>query len=113
MSPLSTLPPDIPRENNATTSFEFHFQEGFRGERVKLQCGDSVPIEILARTRFQTGLAHIETLELTDGQEVSIHITELDIETTFKVDAAKPFVTLTIVDGLLRVGNTATRPGYL
>ena len=75
--------------------------------------GDEVQAQVRAKTRFQTGLAHIESLELCDGEEVTLLIGELNLKATVNVDVTKPYVTVNMVDGQLQVGNTAMSPGYL
>ena len=69
--------------------------------------------EITARTKFQTGLAHIETLSLEDGGDVSVRIDALGFEARHQVDTAKPFVTVTLTDEGLLLDDTDRRPGYV
>lgn len=97
----------------ATTTIELHFREGFRGVQIDILSGRQLLTQVFAKTRFQSGLAHIESLNLHDGDEVRLLIGELGIETDFKVDATRPFVLVELMDGNLRVGDTATRPGYV
>ena len=104
---------DIDQQAREKSTFEFHFQEIFTGERVDMMTGKEVRAQIEAKTRFQTGLAHIETLQLRDGEEVVIAIGKVNLKATVKVDVTKPFVTVKMVDGALQVENTDTRPGYL
>jgi hypothetical protein len=104
---------DKPELQKTTTSVEFHFREGFRGVRIDILGGGRVLAQVLAKTRFQSGLAHIEILELHDGDEVQLLIGELNLETDIKVDATRPFVLVELMDGNLRVEDTATRPGYV
>lgn len=104
---------DIDQRQGAKSTFEFHFQEIFTGERIDLITGDEVRAQIKAKTRFQTGLAHIEILRLSDGEEVVIAVGELDHKAIIKVNVTKPFVTVRMMDGRLQVENTETRPGYL
>jgi len=113
MNSPSGLPVETPSLDKVKRSIELHFQEGFRGVRVDILCGNSVLASIFAKTQFQTGLAHIETLELIDGQALTISIAESDLKKDFEIDATKPFVTVAIVDGNLQTESTAIRPGYL
>ena len=92
---------------------EFHFQEIFRGERIDIMTGDEILAQVTAKTRFQTGLAHIETLELCDGEEVRLEIRELDLKASLEVDVTRPYVTVNLIDGQLRVETTTVSPGYL
>ena len=104
---------DIDNRGGAKSAFEFHFQEIFTGERIDILTGDEVRAQVVAKTRFQTGLAHIETLELCDGEEVTLRIEELNLKVTVRVDVTKPFVTVRMMDGQLQVENAAMSPGYL
>lgn len=104
---------EIDERECAKSSFEFHFQEIFTGERIDIITGDEVRAQIMAKTRFQTGLAHIETLKLCDEEEVVLMIGELNLKATVKVDVTKPFVTVKMMDEQLQVENTDMRPGYL
>jgi len=106
-------PSSISARSREHYSFEFHFQEVFTGEQIKIITHHKVQAQIVARTKFQTGLAHIETLELADKEEVTLLIEELNLELTFEVDAKKPFLAIRMADGNLQVDYTATRPGYL
>lgn len=95
------------------TTFEIHFQEGFSGEPVELMAGDAIVSQFTVQTRFQTGLARIEILDLCDGEEVMIRIGEEESGSTFRVDATRIFVTVTLQDGVLQIKHTDIRPGYL
>lgn len=104
---------DIDQQARKKSTFEFHFQEVFTGERIDMISGGTVHAQIVAKTRFQTGLAHIETLRLRNGEQVVIAIEKMNLRKTVKVDVAKPFVTLKMIDGSFQVEKTETRPGYL
>lgn len=104
---------DIDKQDCEKSTIEFHFQEIFTGEQIVIKLGDEVRAQIVAKTRFQTGLAHIESLELCEGEEVTLYIGEMDLKAIVKVDVSKPFVTVKMRDGQLQVENTAMRPGYL
>jgi hypothetical protein len=67
----------------------------------------------VTKTRYQTGLAHIEPLKLCDGEEVVLMIGEWNLKATVKVDVTKPFVTVKMMDEQLQVENTDMSPGYL
>jgi len=95
------------------TQIEFHFQETFSGERIDIVTGDSVRADVVATTRFQTGLAHIEKIPLYDQEEVTLLIKELNLEASLRVDITKPFVRVNMRNGQLHVDKTSTRPGYL
>jgi hypothetical protein len=104
---------DIDNSSSAKRAFELHFQEIFTGERIDIIASDKVRAQVVAKTRFQTGLAHIETLELCNGEKVVFQIVELNLQATIKVDVTKPFVSVKIINGQLQVDGTDIRPGYL
>ena len=99
--------------STGTTPIQFHFQELFTGEQIDLLAGDRALARFVARTRFQTGLAHIERLELADGDEVTVRIDELDLEATVTVDPDRPFVAIRLENGQLQIESRATTPGYV
>jgi len=75
--------------------------------------GDLVLVTLRAKTRFQTGLAAIETIRLENGKEVSINIPELQLKAIISVNFDEPFVTATLTGGNLRLARRATTPGYV
>ena len=98
---------------SGATLIEFHFQELFTGERIDLLAGDRVLARFVANTRFQIGLAHIERLELADGDEVTVRIDERGLQATVTVDIDKPIVTVRLMDGQLQIESRSTTPGYV
>lgn len=92
---------------------EFHFVEFFSNDRIDISVGDEVRSQVVATTKFQTGLAHIERLELHDGEKVSLRIEESNLETTLKVDINAPFIIVRLTDRQLRAEAAPTSPGYL
>lgn len=92
---------------------EIHFTEVFSGQGAQLLIPDQDPITLTLQTRFQTGLAHVETLELSDGKEVHLKLDEPDLEATITVDATRPFVVVGLQEDRLSVTYEVTTPGYL
>lgn len=103
--------PEDSGDSGALHRFEFHFQEGFLGQKIDLLVEGKLRASFKAKTRFQTGLAHIEPLMLHDGEEVVIRQEGKD--KAFRVDQGKPFVTLGISDGTLTIDGREQSPGYL
>ena len=93
--------------------FEFQFTEGFSGQLVSISVEGETRAEFVAQTKFQTGLAHIEQLDLPDGKEVTVSIGDMDIELHLDVDATRPFIVFALRDGALIATSFATQPGYL
>ncbi len=103
--------PDKP--DTSALPVEFHFQEVFTGQQIDLRVGSKIKARIVVRTKFQTGLAHIEILQLHEGEEVILKIAAQNLETAINVEKSKPYVTVRMIDGQLKVEKTATPPGYL
>lgn len=101
------------KENRSKATVELHFQEIFSGEHIDIVVDGEVRAQFVAKTRFQTGLAHIETIELYDEQEVVLKIQELNLKATVKVERYKPFVIVKLKGGKLHTENTEISPGYL
>lgn len=93
--------------------FELHFTEGFTGQTISIEIEGMIVAEFSAHTRFQTGLAHIETLDVQDGEEVSIKLSDPMTSVHFDVNASHPFVRFALQDGVLIKSETDKRPGYL
>ncbi len=93
--------------------FEFHFQEGFTGQIFEIVASGRICTTVMARTRLQIGLAHIEAIDLKDGQEVLIREKSTHTETSIHVQHDKPFVVLKWVNGKLEAAMTGQSPGYL
>jgi hypothetical protein len=68
-------------------SCELHFQEGFTGQTVTLAVDGQARSAFEARTRTQTGLARIETLEAGPGQTITVGIPEYGIQEDCPVTA--------------------------
>lgn len=92
---------------------ELQFTEGFSGQEVSIEVEGRTVAEFAPRTKLQTGLAHIEVLDLHHGQEVTINFSNPKASVHLDVDASQPFVTFAVQDGVLTTNTTDTRPGYL
>lgn len=92
---------------------ELHFTEGFSGQEISIEIEGRTVAEFSARTKFQTGLAHIVMLDLQAGQEVTIKFSDPKTSVHLDVDASHPFVIFALQDGVLTTSKTDTRPGYL
>ena len=94
-------------------SCEFHFQEGFAGETVTLAVDGKVSFRFQARTRLQTGLAQIKTLELDPGQTVTIAVPSLALSDKYVVAEGDRWLTINLVDRALVVQPAQMSPGYV
>lgn len=92
---------------------ELHFTEGFSGEEISILVEGRIVAEFSAQTKFQTGLAHIETLDLPVGEEVVVNFSKPETSVHLDVDASHPFVTFALQDEVLITRKTDIRPGYL
>lgn len=96
-----------------TMDCELHLQEGFAGETVDLEVDGVQVARIAARTRMQTGLAHIQKLALHPGQTVAVRLQGSNLFTQHRVAAGQPYIQVTLDNGALRIKATETSPGYL
>ena len=53
-------------------AIEIHFQEHFAGEPVEVRINNRKVAAFAATTRYQIGLAHIEKVEIDDGDQVTV-----------------------------------------
>lgn len=94
-------------------SVEFHFQEGFTGHVVTLAVDGKVQLSSETQTRYQIGLARIETFELTSGQTVTIEVPDLKIGETYEVGESDQWVSVNRIDHSLVIRPEIQSPGYL
>ena len=92
---------------------ELHFQEGFSGEAVEVQVTGKAAAHFVARTKVQTGLAHIQKLELADGTTVRITVPATGAEASVKVSKASPHIAVNLVNKKLDIEAKKESPGYL
>ena len=92
-----------------------HFQEGFAGETVELWRGRTKIGSWPMRTRLQTGMAHIESIEAEPGERLRLTLPETGAEARFAAPGPDGgHVFLVNHDGQeLRVKQTENEPGYL
>lgn len=100
-------------DNGALHRVELHFQEGFTGQNFDILVGGKLRASVKAQTRFQTGLAHIEPVMLHDEEEVVIRQQDTGVEQRVPLHQGRPFITLTLVDGALKIDDRDQTPGYL
>ena len=56
------------------SEIELHFQDVFSGEEIEILLNDMVVAKRSMKTRFQTGLAHIEKLNVDLGDEIEVRV---------------------------------------
>jgi hypothetical protein len=100
-------------DDGALHRVEFHFQEGFTGQTFEILVAGKLRASVTARTRFQTGLAHIEPVMLHDQEEVIIRQQDTGAQQKVHLHLGRPFVTLTLVNGTLKIDDRDQTPGYL
>lgn len=64
---------------------ELHFQEVFSGETVRISRNGNQIGERKLKTRFQTGLAHIEKIEVDLGDTIKVEIVEKSVSSSIKI----------------------------
>jgi hypothetical protein len=75
-------------------SIELHFQELFSGEHVEVLHNGRTVAAFAAKTRMQIGLAHIEHLDVVDGDTVAVVVEGQRIEVPLAPDADRYLVRL-------------------
>lgn len=91
---------------------EFHFEEGFTGESVSVAVDGVERARFDARTRLQTGLARIESLDLEAGQVVVIAIPSMSLRSEFLVATGDRWVKVELKNRTLVVSRAHTEPGH-
>ncbi|MGE0280611.1 MAG: hypothetical protein AB7P20_08365 [Rhizobiaceae bacterium] len=56
------------------SEIELHFQEAFSGETIQILLNGKLVAERSMKTRYQTGLAHIEKLDAKPGDEIEVRV---------------------------------------
>jgi len=92
---------------------EFHFQEGFAGELVTVAVDGVLRVQFEARTRLQTGVAHIELVAVDPGQTVTIAVPIHSVQCEYRISGIDHWVTINLVDHKLVVQRSEGSPGYL
>lgn len=92
-----------------------HFQEGFSGQTVELWRGKKRLGAWPMTTRLQTGVAHIETIEVEPGERLRLKMPDDGVEASFAAPGQDgAHVILVNHDGQeLRVKTAEDEPGYL
>jgi hypothetical protein len=92
---------------------EFHFQEGFSGELVTVAVDGVLRAQFEARTRLQTGVAHIELVAVAPGQTVTIAVPIHSVHGEYQISESDHWVTINLVDNKLVIQRSEGSPGYL
>jgi hypothetical protein len=104
---------DIPGAGSMGELIELHFQEGFTGDDVDIYVEGKPVAHFAARTRLQTGLAHIETLDVPVGATVEIAIPARGCRNRISITKETSHVTINLEDQQLRIQSSKETPGYL
>lgn len=94
-------------------SIEFHFQEGFAGETVTVRSDGATLVNETMRTRLQTGLAHIATVELAAGKTAIVAVPDKNLESKHAIVDTDRWIAVNLVDRSLKVRSVPDRPGYV
>jgi hypothetical protein len=55
---------------------ELHFQERFSGEAIEIEVDGGKVAAFSAKTRYQIGLAHVETISVLDNSKIKLRISD-------------------------------------
>lgn len=89
-----------------------HFQEGFSGETVQILVNGEPIGERSLKTRNQIGLAHIERIEVSSGDQIEIKIAGLS-GAKVKIVYVPSSIKINLVDKKLIVEQTNEELRYL
>ena len=89
-----------------------HFQEGFSGETVQILVNGEPIGERSLKTRNQIGLAHMERIEVSSGDQIEIKIAGLS-GAKVKIVYAPSSIKINLVDKKLIVEQTNEELRYL
>lgn len=92
---------------------EIHFQEGFRGQDVRIRLDQDVVKELTPRTRFQLGLAQVETVSAGPGQVLRIEIPEPGLAAEHIVRANDTCIVVNHLENVLTIRSVPVAPGYV
>ena len=95
-----------------TQTYEFHLQEGFYKNDVRIDADGRVKAERQITTRMQTGLAEIIPLTLAHGTRVVIHIQPGNLLKEITLTEKETYVIIRKQGDLLNVQMQQTLPGY-
>jgi len=67
------------------SEIELHFQDAFSGETIQILLNGKLIAERAMKTRYQTGLAHIEKLDAKAGDEIEVRVAGSAVDSKIKV----------------------------
>jgi hypothetical protein len=94
------------------TEIALHFQEGFSGETVQILVNGEPIGERSLKTRNQIGLAHIERIEVSSGDQIELKISGLS-DTKVKITGDASSIKINLVDKKLIAEQTNEELRYL
>lgn len=107
---------DVPRpagDMAMPATHELHFQEGFSGETVEVLVDGVRVARFEARTRMQIGLAHIERLDLSPGDVVTVRIGDDATSASVTAEPGKTYLNINLKNDKLILESTESSPGYV
>lgn len=93
--------------------YEIHIQEIFQGEEIVLSINGLETARFEAHTRFQIGLAHVESIEIKEGDTITLKTEALNNEVQVTAETKKPFLAVTLHDGRLEANAKKSTPRYI
>lgn len=100
-------------EEASAQTLEVHFTDGFFQDDMTVLLDGAELAHLTLTTRMQTGLADILTLHIDSGKEVTLRCVNKSLEAAFTVDAATPFVGVSLRDDNFELTMSDQQPGYL
>ena len=95
------------------TKIECHFQEGFAGETVVLSAGGAELSRLPMRTRPQTGLAGIASVEIAAGRVATVSVPDANLSAARTVAESDRWITVNRRGNALVLESVPACPGYV
>jgi len=92
---------------------ELHFQDGFEGETIEVSVNHALRARITPKTRYQINLAHMETVEVEEGDMLKLHAPESKISAEIRVERNHKYYMISRRADKLLVKPTGELPKYL
>lgn len=91
---------------------EFHFQEFFRGEEIRILVNGEPVVAFTATTRPQIGLAHVQPVQTEEGDHVTVCVDGVG-EQSVDIEKGVAYWIVNLVDGALTVAPGRDSPRYM
>lgn len=92
---------------------ELHLQDGFAGETIEIVVNGELRAEFRAKTRYQINLAHVEEVDLTAGDTLTVRVKGTAAFAEIRVEKVYKYYVISKRADELLVDPTDELPKYL